>query len=84
MTLRKRTASIYIFFNIAKRIQRSACLCKLSWMGSCPEVTIPNKPGPKLALSQADLELRNLSAFVCLPLYLSDKLVDKAAASALF
>jgi len=35
-------------------------------MGPCLEITIPpmSGPGPKLSLSQADLELRNLSAFV--------------------
>ena len=33
-------------------------------MGPCPEITISTTPGPKFALSQADLELRNLPAFL--------------------
>ena len=37
---------------------------KFSWVGSCPEITIPTTCEPKLALSQADPELRNLPAFV--------------------
>jgi hypothetical protein len=37
---------------------------KLSWVGSCPEIIIFTMPGPKLTLSQADFEFRNLLAFV--------------------
>jgi hypothetical protein len=33
-------------------------------MGPQPEITFPTMPGLKLALSQADLELRNPPAFV--------------------
>ena len=33
-------------------------------MESCPEVTLPTTPGPKLALAQANLKIRNLPAFV--------------------
>ena len=31
---------------------------KLTWVGSCFEIIIPTMPGPKLALSQDDLELK--------------------------
>ena len=51
-------------------------------LGPCPGIAIPTVPGP-FALSQADLELRNLPAFVsiCLSLNLSDKLTHSVAAS---
>jgi hypothetical protein len=51
-------------------------------VGSCPEITISPITGPNLALTQADLELRNLPAFVTF-LYFSYKLAYSAAASVL-
>jgi hypothetical protein len=32
-------------------------------VGSYPEINISNMPDPNLSLSQADVELRNLSSF---------------------
>lgn len=46
--------------------------CLTPWVGHRPEITISTTPGPNLAVSQADLELRNLPVFVTL--YLSEKL----------
>jgi hypothetical protein len=61
--------SKYICLSIAMSLE--ICLLLLSadsklasCMGSGSEITIPITPGPKLLLSQAYLELRNLPAFV--------------------
>jgi len=73
----KNSKYIFILFYF-ERIQRSVCLCNLSWKGSCPEISIPmSTPGPKFALSQADLELRNLPVFVsaCLLIFLKSWLI---------
>ena len=50
-------------------------------MRPCPEITISTTPGPNLAVSEADLDLRNLPAFVfayfCI--FLASWLINAAA-----
>ena len=62
------TASIHFLLTL----QKNADVClpllrtddKLAGWGPCPEITISITPGPRLSVSKADLELRNLPAFV--------------------
>jgi hypothetical protein len=54
-------------FNIANELRDLLAFMstnnKFNWVRPHPEITIATMPGPKVALSQADLELRNLLAF---------------------
>lgn len=61
----KETANIFFKKTHCQRIQRPDCLGQAQ-MISYPEITVLTtlRPGPKLPLSQADIEFGNLPAFV--------------------